>query len=121
MMRAMFSALVIVAATAAAGPAWAGGGVLDKEAIRKVVRAHIVEVRDCYNEGLKKDPELAGRIVVGFEIAASGAVGRSEISESTLADAQVGACVAAAVKSWTFPAPQGGSVEVAYPFLFEPG
>lgn len=121
MMRAMFSAAVILAATATAGPAWAGGGVLDKEVIRKVVRAHIVEIRECYNEGLTRDPELAGKLVVGFEIAADGAVKRSEISESSLADAQVEACVAAAVRSWTFPAPQGGAVEVAYPFAFEPG
>ncbi len=119
-MRAMFSALVIVAATAA-GPAWAGGGVLDKEAIRTVVRAHIGEIRECYNAGLERNPELGGKIVVGFEIAADGAVKRSEITESTVADAQVGACVAAAVKSWKFPAPQGGSVEVAYPFELAPG
>jgi len=121
MMRAMFSAAVILAATVTAGPAWAGGGVLDKEAIRTVVRAHIGEVRECYDAGLQRDPELAGKLVVGFEIAADGAVKRSEISESSLADAQVGACVAAAVRSWTFPAPQGGAVEVAYPFAFEPG
>lgn len=121
MMRAMFSAAVIVATAALAGPAWAGGGVLDKEAIRTVVRAHIGEIRECYNEGLAKDPELAGKLVVGFEIAADGAVGRSEITKSTLADAQVEACVAAAVKAWKFPAPQGGAVEVAYPFAFEPG
>ncbi len=120
-MRAMFSALMIVATAAAAGPAWAGGGVLDKDAIRTVVRAHIHEVRDCYNAGLEKDPDLAGKIVVGFEISATGAVQRSEITESTLADAQVGACVAAAVKTWAFPAPKGGAVDVAYPFAFEPG
>lgn len=117
-MRRMFSAISVVMILAAAGPASAGGGTLDKDAIRAVVRAHIGEVKACYDAGLQRDPQLAGRIVVGFEISTSGAVSGAKIAESTLADAQVGACVAAAVQGWTFPQPQGGSLAVSYPFLF---
>lgn len=120
-MRAMFSAVMIAVMATLPGPAQAGEGVLDKDLIRRVVRAHIDEVRYCYNAGLEKDPDLAGKIVVGFEIGADGAVQSSEITESTLPDAEVGTCVAAAVKKWVFPKPQGGSVAVAYPFVLEPG
>ena len=119
-MRAILSVTIIVAA-ALASSASAGEGTLDKDAIRDVVRAHIGEIRGCYNQGLERDPALAGRLVVGFEITGTGAVGRSEISESTLADAAVGTCVAQAVKTWQFPAPKGGSVAVEYPFVLEPG
>lgn len=119
-MRAMLS-MVIVAVATLSSPAQAGEGKLDKGEIRKVVRAHIGEIRDCYHEGLERDPKLAGRLVVGFEIADGGAVERSEISESTLADAEVGACIAGAVKTWKFPAPQGGAVAVEYPFELQPG
>lgn len=117
-MRRMFSTISVVAVLAAAGPASAGGGTLDKSEIRDVVRAHIEEVKACYDAGLQRDPELAGSIVVGFEIAASGAVSGASIAESTLADAEVGACIAAAVRTWKFPAPKGGSVKVQYPFKF---
>lgn len=107
--------------TALASPARAGEGALDKDQIRDVVRAHIGEIRDCYNQGLERDPELAGKVMVGFEISATGAVSRSEVDESTLKDAQVAACIAGAIKTWQFPAPKGGAVAVKYPFLLEPG
>ncbi len=111
---------VFVAAALAMGatPARAGEGTIDKDAIRKVVRAHIGEVRTCYDEGLQRDPTLAGRLVVAFEITPQGATAGAKIAESTLADPQVGACIAAAVGRWAFPAPQGGSVSVSYPFVF---
>lgn len=116
-MRAM---IVVMIAAAFAGRVHAGEGGLGKDAIREVVRAHIGEVRDCYNQGLQRDPELAGRLVVGFEIAGSGAVAEATISESTVADAEVGACIAGKVKSWQFPAASAATT-VAYPFVLEPG
>lgn len=109
--------LAVILATGAA-PAQAGGGTLDKDAIRKVVRAHIDEVRACYNEGLKRDPELAGRIVLEFVIAAEGAVSQVKIAETTVPDAQMGACVVSAAQTWVFPAPAGGSMSVTYPIVF---
>lgn len=119
-MRAMLSVLIVVTATLSS-PARAGEGELDKEQIRGVMMAHIGEIRDCYNQGLARDPNLAGRLVVDFEISSTGAVSRSEVDESTLKDAQVGTCIAGAVKTWQFPAPRGGAVAVQYPFLLEPG
>lgn len=118
-MRAMMSVMIVAAATFA-GRAYAGEGGITRDQIREVVRAHIGEVRDCYNQGLQRDPELAGRLVVGFEIAGSGAVEHAKISESTVADAEVGACIAAKVKSWQFPASKAAT-SVEYPFVLEPG
>lgn len=120
-MRTKFSVVTILATGMVAGSAWAGEGKLDKEIIRKVVQAHITEVRWCYMAGLARNAELAGRFVVDFEIAATGEVSRAEIRESTLADAQVTACVAEAVRQWKFPRPEGGAVSVMYPFVLEPG
>ena len=118
-MRAMMS-VMIVAAALLASQVHAGEGGISKDQIRKVVRAHIGEVRDCYNQGLQRDPELAGRLVVGFEIAGSGAVNQAKISESTVADAEVGTCIAGKVKSWQFPA-SSAATTVEYPFVLEPG
>jgi TonB family protein len=121
-MMKMFSWVVLGSMAMTATPARAGSGSLDKELISEVVRAHIDEVRQCYNEGLTRKPELAGRITVDFTISPSGSVSASEVSPgSTLGDAAVEACVAAAVKRWVFPKPEGGAVLVRYPFSFEPG
>jgi hypothetical protein len=95
-------------------------GNLDADIIRRIVRAHINELRTCYQDGLAKDPKLAGRVTVDFVIAASGKVSSSVVASSDLADASVGKCIAKAVKRWMFP--RGiGEAEVSYPFDLAPG
>lgn len=97
-------------------------GGISKKVIRRIVRAHINEVRYCYNEGLTRDPELAGRIVVGFTIGADGNVVESKTAETTLEDSSVDTCIANAVGRWKFPKTKTGtSVVVNYPFVLEPG
>jgi len=95
-------------------------GTLDKDIIRRIVRAHINEVRMCYNQGLVKDPKLAGKVSVQFTIGASGSVTKSTVIDNTVSDEKVATCIAKAVKRWTFPKPEGGGVvEVTYPFVLE--
>jgi TonB family protein len=97
-------------------------GALDKDIIRRIVRAHINEVRSCYNAGLTKNPNLQGRVAVNFVITGTGKVGSSVVQESTIKDSSVGNCIAQAVKRWTFPKPRGGgNVIVTYPFNLSPG
>ena len=97
-------------------------GSLDKDLIRRIVRAHIGEIRHCYNEGLQRDPKLAGKVIVEFTIAATGKVSHSEVATSTVPDDAVGTCIAAAAGRWLFPKPEGGApVQVTYPFVLEPG
>lgn len=93
-------------------------GTTDADVIRRIVRAHINEIRDCYNKGLAKDPTLAGKIVIEFTIGPSGAVERSTATDvSGLADPELPKCIADAIATWTFPAPRGGGrVTVSYPF-----
>jgi hypothetical protein len=97
-------------------------GALDKDIIRRMVRAHINEVRSCYNDGLLKDPALTGRVAIEFVIKGDGSVGSAVVVEDNLADAQVGQCIAKAVQTWRFPKPLGGgNVIVTYPFNLVPG
>jgi hypothetical protein len=97
-------------------------GALDKDIIRRIVRAHINEVRYCYNQALARDPNAKGRVAVQFTIGGTGKVPSAVVQETTMKDAGVGNCIAQAVKRWTFPKPEGGgSVIVTYPFVLEPG
>jgi Ca-activated chloride channel family protein len=97
-------------------------GSLDKDIIRRIVRAHINEVRYCYNQALAKDPNSKGRVTVEFVIGGTGKVASATVKETTMSDAAVATCISAAIKRWTFPKPEGGgSVTVAYPFVLEPG
>jgi Ca-activated chloride channel family protein len=96
-------------------------GSLDKDLIRRIVRAHISEVRACYNKGLARDPNLKGRVSIQFMIDGGGKVLSAKVREDTLTDKTVGTCIAAAVLRWTFPKPTSSSVIISYPFVLEPG
>jgi len=97
-------------------------GTMDKDIVRRIVRAHINEVRYCYNQGLARDPDLKGRVTIQFNIGPTGSVPVAVVADSTVKDTSVGNCIAKAVKRWTFPKPPGGgSAVVTYPFVLEPG
>jgi TonB family protein len=96
-------------------------GNLDREIIRRIIRRHINEVRFCYEQQLAAHRDLAGRMVVQFNIAPSGQVLSSVMQSSTLSNVRVESCTLQAVRRWEFPKPEGGGlVNVSYPFVFTP-
>jgi hypothetical protein len=95
-------------------------GGLDKDIIRRIVRAHINEIRYCYNQALRRDPWAKGRVAIQFTIGSTGKVPSAVVRETTMKDAGVGNCMAQAVRRWTFPKPTTASVIVTYPFVLEP-
>ena len=97
-------------------------GSLDKEEIRKVVRANIGDVRACYNSVLESDPDWAGRVAISFTIGPVGAVTATRVESTEERDHGLAQCVAGVIETWAFPAPEGGgNVLVTYPFHFAPG
>jgi len=96
-------------------------GSLDKEIVRRIIRRHVNEVRFCYEQQLMKNPNLGGRIMVQFTIAATGQVISSIVQSSTMRNLRVESCTAEAVRRWEFPKPAGGGlVIVSYPFVLAP-
>ena len=92
---------------------------LGRPIIRRIVAAHINEVRGCYNQALARDPAAHGRVVVQFVIAPDGSVSTAVVADSTVDDAVMSVCVAKAVRTWKFPVPvDGGNTMVRYPFVF---
>ncbi|MCK9460524.1 MAG: AgmX/PglI C-terminal domain-containing protein [Proteobacteria bacterium] len=95
-------------------------GSLSKETIRRVVHRHLNEVKFCYERELASRPDVTGRVSVQFVIDGMGAVQTAVAKESTLGSAALDACIALAVRRWTFPQPDGGGVViVTYPFQLE--
>lgn len=93
-------------------------GSLSKETIRREIGRHLNEVRFCYEQRLVSRPDLQGRVAVRFMIGMSGAVQLSAVTSSDVGDAEVGNCIARQIKTWNFPAPEGGgAVIVNYPFV----
>lgn len=97
-------------------------GKLASDIVRRIVRAHLNEVRYCYNQALERDPKLRGKITIEFTIDARGRVPRSTVADNTARDEPLAACIAASVRRWSFPAPEGGGeVTVRHPFTLAPG
>jgi TonB family protein len=96
-------------------------GSLDKDLIRQVIREHLDEISYCQEREVRTSPNLYGTVAVKFIISPTGAVCASEVAQSTVDNAALELCVAARVRTWTFPKPTGeGSVMLTYPFSFEP-
>lgn len=103
------------------GKATVRGG-LDKDIVRRIVRAHLNEVRHCYNLGLSAKPDLSGRVEVNFVVGPQGRVLTAVVARSTLGHGAAANCIAKATKRWKFPKPRSaGTVTVRYPFVLTPG
>jgi hypothetical protein len=95
-------------------------GRLPPEVIQRIVRQNNGRFRLCYENGLRSNPALRGRVTVRFVIDGTGAVVNVTDGGSDLPDKGVVACVTRAFSSLTFPQPDGGIVTVVYPIIFSP-
>ena len=117
---AKLTRLSLLLGLAVALPAAPALARISTEYIRNVIRAHLTEIRSCYEDGLRTRPDLAGRVVMRFTIGADGTVSSAEVASTTLHDPPVEACIAERVRHFQFPPiPGGGTVSVNYPFVFE--
>lgn len=118
---ALLSVALAAPASAAADDDASSKGGLSKDLIRRVVRAHIDDVRHCYNQGLQSNPKLKGRVAVNFVIVKNGQVSEATAAEDSLGHSGVPSCILGAVRTWRFPELESGeSVTVTYPFVLQP-
>jgi hypothetical protein len=96
-------------------------GRLPAEVIQRIVRQNFGRFRLCYENGLRGNPNLQGRVTVKFVIDRSGAVGTTADGGSDIPDSGVVQCVVRGFGNLSFPQPEGGMVTVVYPILFNPG
>lgn len=80
---------------------------LPPEVVRRILRQNFGRLRLCYENSLRNEPSLEGDVVTSFAIDAKGAVGDVTTVGGTLAKARMGACVATAMRSLSFPEPEG--------------
>lgn len=92
---------------------------IDRETVRRVIHAHMNQIRHCYERELIASPDLEGKVTVGFVILRDGRVTAAAPRETTIDNPGVPRCVADVIGRLTFPMPASASVaQVSYPFLF---
>ncbi len=94
-------------------------GSLDPSVIAKEIRSRLGAIKACYEAGLKRNPNIGGKVQLRFEVSSVGKVTSAEIENDTMHDEEVASCITSRVKTWRFPAPAGGSVQFSYPVLVQ--
>lgn len=96
-------------------------GTIDREAIRRVIRAKLFEVKSCYERVLNTLPKgqrMEGKVVIKWEIVEKGQAKQVRVKSSSLGSAQVESCIVNRLQQWVFPEPPVNTVaEVEYPFI----
>lgn len=94
-------------------------GSIDREAIRRVILAHKAEIRFCYDRELQRQPGLAGKISLKWNITETGAAIKAGVASNEMGNAAVADCIVNKLKTWGFPpAPPDVEAQVIYPFVF---
>ena len=91
--------------------------------ISKAVVEHKTEARACYDDARKRAPKLEGKIVINFEIDATGSVtGASQSAQDgQIADDALAGCLAKVIEHTKFAASAQGKTTRAYHrFEFHP-
>lgn len=88
----------------------------EAEAIRAAIASRRPSLRYCYERALPAHPDLAGRVVLEFEIGLDGRVTTNKATGMEEAQ-EVGRCVERVVQDIAF-APRRNVARVRYPFAF---
>lgn len=98
-----------------------GSGEFDSNLVVSTIKARLRAIQMCYEQELRRNPTLAGKVTIEFTIQPRGNVTDVKVKENSTGDAAVAQCVAKTVGLFRFnPGPEGGSVTYSYPFVFAP-
>jgi len=98
-----------------------GSGEFDSKLVTAEVKKRLRAIQICYEQQLRRNPGLQGKVTVEFTIEQSGTVSKAVATSNTTNDPAVASCVVDTVKRFRFnPGPEGGSVSYSYPFVFAP-
>ena len=75
-------------------------GNRDPDEISVVINRHNTSIQSCYDRGLKRDPDLKGKLVVRFIITAEGRVKNVNLISSTLNNPRVERCIIGKIRRW---------------------
>lgn len=81
----------------------------------------LIQIEDCYQDELTRDPALEGKMVVKYTISKDGTVRSASIKTTTMNNSNVEECVVGRFLRMQCPKPAVGSIViVSHPFLFRP-
>jgi hypothetical protein len=98
-----------------------GIGQIDKESVASVFRRRRSAVRRCYEESLRANPNVQGKVIIQFTIGTAGRITTIDVTTDTTGDGKIAQCIVRHVKGWRFDPPERGTVTFSYPFILSRG
>jgi hypothetical protein len=92
-----------------------------KAMVMSTISRNYRDLKNCYNDGVKKNSEMKGKVTMGWAMDAQGRVSGVEVLTSQLNNKQVEKCMVDRLSSWTFPRQaklQGSKDRMNYTFQF---
>lgn len=86
--------------------------------VDRVVAGLRPKFKSCYQKGLARDPNMAGRVVLATKVAPTGEVGKVDIASNTGLSPEVANCIAGALRDANFAAPGGNGSTIQVPVTF---
>src|SRR5581483_1802546 len=91
---------------------------LTDQQVLDTVRAHVADIKGCYDAALKTKNDLAGTVSVQFTVGPTGQVAETKLHESSAKHPALETCIVGKTKTWMFPKPTGaGNFVFNYPFV----
>jgi outer membrane biosynthesis protein TonB len=111
---------VKVSGSVAAEEAEVDSADIEQSKLAAFVKARMGLIKACYENALKRNPTLKGRVSVRFTILETGGLADVAAAQNTLGAPEVAACIVNTMRSWRTQFRPSGPVTVEYPFVFSP-
>lgn len=95
-------------------------GEIDPSLIENYIKQNRYQLQLCYELALRRDEEAAGTMEWRWRIDTRGLISDISLVTSAIKDQPMIQCIHRKIATWRFPRPRYGSVEVSYPFDFNP-
>ncbi len=111
---------VRVSGSVAAEEAEVDSSDIDQGKLGAFVRARMGLIKACYENALKRNPNLKGKISIRFTILETGGLAEISAAVNSLGSPEVAGCIVNTMRSWRTQFRPSGPVTVEYPFVFQP-
>ncbi len=111
---------VRVSGSVAAEEAEVDSADIDQQKLAAFVRARMGLIKACYENALKRNPSLKGKISIRFTILETGGIADIQAAVNSLGSPEVAACIVNTMRTWRTQFRPSGPVTVEYPFVFAP-
>lgn len=94
-----------------------------RDLILRTISENYSDLKSCYREGLRKNSQMKGKVVMGWAMDPQGRVLAAEVQTSQLKNKQVEKCMVDRLSGWRFPRQakaQGTKDRMTYTFQFVP-